>query len=133
MPKVWQNAMFFGLLGLASSEKQIPQVDENTEESKSLLEPLESVGRRPRQARYQAALRPDGKHFTDCKVHGSPAASPRLHLGSNRPNRNRVSCREASSRARKSARDRAANRYSAGNQGNLGKRPTDDETTNRFF
>jgi hypothetical protein len=59
VPKVWQNAMFFGLLGLASSEKQIPQVDENTEESKSLLEPLESVGRRPRQARYQAALRPD--------------------------------------------------------------------------
>jgi hypothetical protein len=59
VPKVWQNAMFFGLLGLALSEKQIPQVNENTEESKSLLEPLESVGRRPRQARYQAALRPD--------------------------------------------------------------------------
>ena len=51
MPKVWQNAKFFGLLGLALSEKQIPQVNENTEESKSLLEPLESVGRRPRQAR----------------------------------------------------------------------------------
>ena len=51
--------MFFGLLGLALSEKQIPQVSENTEESKSLLEPLESAGRRPRQARYQAALRPD--------------------------------------------------------------------------
>ena len=49
----------WALLGLALSEKQIPQVDENTEESKSLLEPLESVGRRPRQARYQAALRPD--------------------------------------------------------------------------
>ena len=59
MPKVWQNAMFFGPLGLALSEKQIPQVNENTEESKSRLEPLESVGRRPRQARYQAALRPD--------------------------------------------------------------------------
>ncbi len=60
VPKVWQIAMFLGLLGLALSEKQIPQVNENTEESKSLLEPLESVGRRPRQARYQAALRPDG-------------------------------------------------------------------------
>ena len=64
MPKVWQNAVFFGLLGLALSEKQIPQVNENTEEGKSLLEPLESVGRRPRQARYQATLRPDGNRAT---------------------------------------------------------------------
>jgi hypothetical protein len=34
VPKVCHNAMFFGLLGLASSEKQIPQITENTEKSK---------------------------------------------------------------------------------------------------
>lgn len=31
VPKVCQNAMFFGLLRLASSEKQVPQLVENTE------------------------------------------------------------------------------------------------------
>ena len=31
MPKVCQNAMFFVLLGLALSGKQIPQITENTE------------------------------------------------------------------------------------------------------
>jgi hypothetical protein len=35
VPKVCQNAIFFGLLGLASSEKQIPfKITENTEKSK---------------------------------------------------------------------------------------------------
>ncbi|MHB8677940.1 MAG: hypothetical protein ACYDCE_15970 [Candidatus Acidiferrales bacterium] len=34
VPKVCQNAMFFEPLGLALSEKQIPQVNENTEEEK---------------------------------------------------------------------------------------------------
>ncbi len=34
MPKVCQNAMFFGLMGLALSEKQIPQIVENTEKAK---------------------------------------------------------------------------------------------------
>jgi hypothetical protein len=34
VPKVCQNAMFFGLLGLALSEKQIPQIVENTGKSK---------------------------------------------------------------------------------------------------
>jgi hypothetical protein len=57
VPKVCQNAMFFGPLGLASSEKHIPQVDENTVEVNWLLEPLESVGRRPRQARYEPCVR----------------------------------------------------------------------------
>jgi len=46
-------------LGLALSEKQIPQIAENTEKPKQGMELLESVGPRPRQARYQAALRPD--------------------------------------------------------------------------
>ena len=51
----------FELLGLALSEKQVPQVIERTEKAKWPMEPLESVGTRPRQARYQAALRPDVK------------------------------------------------------------------------
>ncbi len=46
-------------LGLASSEKQIPQILENIKKSGELKEPLEPDGMRPRQVRYQAALRPD--------------------------------------------------------------------------
>ena len=61
VPELCQYPMFFVRLGLALSEKQVPQVNENTEEKNWLLEPLESVGTRPRQARYQAALRPDMK------------------------------------------------------------------------
>jgi hypothetical protein len=49
-------------LGLALSEKQIPQITENTEKAKQGMELLESDGPRPRQARYQAALRPDMKY-----------------------------------------------------------------------
>lgn len=40
-------------LGLALSEKQIPQITENTEKPKQGMELLESVGPRPRQARYE--------------------------------------------------------------------------------
>ena len=61
MPKVCQNAMFFDCFGLVSSEEHIPQVDENTEKAKWLLDSSESMVTRPRQARYQAALRPDGE------------------------------------------------------------------------
>ena len=61
MPKVCQNPMFFDRLGLVSSEEHIPQVGENTERAKWLLVALESAVTRPRQARYQAALRPDMK------------------------------------------------------------------------
>jgi hypothetical protein len=46
-------------LGLALSEKQIPQIVENSKKCGELLEPLEGDGMRPRQVRYQAALRPD--------------------------------------------------------------------------
>ena len=59
MPELCPNAMFFVRVGLALSEKQVPQVDENTGEARGLLELLEPGFVRPRQARYQAALRPD--------------------------------------------------------------------------
>jgi hypothetical protein len=50
VPKVCQNSMFFDLLGLTSSEKHIPQVDENTVKPKWRLDALEAVTR-PKQAR----------------------------------------------------------------------------------
>jgi hypothetical protein len=46
-------------LGLASSEKQIPQVVEIFENGTESKEALERAELRPRQVRYQAALRPD--------------------------------------------------------------------------
>jgi hypothetical protein len=46
-------------LGLALSKKQIPQIIENTKKCGESKEPLEPDGMRPRQVRYQAALRPD--------------------------------------------------------------------------
>ena len=47
------------LLGLPLSEKQIPQVIENHESGEKSKEALERAGVRPKQVRYQAALRPD--------------------------------------------------------------------------
>jgi len=46
-------------LGLPMSEKQIPQVIENFESGDKRKEALERAVMRPRQVRYQAALRPD--------------------------------------------------------------------------
>jgi len=46
-------------LGLPLSEKQIPQVIENLESGDKPKEVLERTVMRPRQVRYQAALRPD--------------------------------------------------------------------------
>ena len=46
-------------LGLPLSEKQIPQVVENLKSGGKPKEALERVAMRPRQVRYQAALRPD--------------------------------------------------------------------------
>jgi hypothetical protein len=43
------------VLGLALSEKQIPQIVENNESGTERMEPLEGTGVRPRQARYQPA------------------------------------------------------------------------------
>jgi len=45
--------------GLPLSEKQIPQVVEKHENGEKPKEALERAGVRPRQVRYQAALRPD--------------------------------------------------------------------------
>jgi hypothetical protein len=46
-------------LGLPLSEKQIPQVVENIESGWKSRQALERADVRPRQVRYQAALRPD--------------------------------------------------------------------------
>jgi hypothetical protein len=45
--------------GLALSGKQIPQVVEKLESGEKRKEALERAVMRPRQVRYQAALRPD--------------------------------------------------------------------------
>ena len=62
-------------LGLGLSEKQIPQSTENTEKAKQKMELLESAGPRPRQARYQAALRPDMLLDLDSRAPSNSAAS----------------------------------------------------------
>jgi hypothetical protein len=49
------------------SEKQIPQVVENLESGGKPKEDLETAALRPRQVRYQAALRPDNWCFLDFK------------------------------------------------------------------
>ena len=58
----WQNRdkpSLLRLLGLLLSEKQIPQVVEKLENGDEPKEALERAVLRPRQVRYQAALRPD--------------------------------------------------------------------------
>jgi len=55
VPKPNQLSSF----GFALSEKQIPQIVENNESGTDWMAPLEATGVRPRQVRYQAALRPD--------------------------------------------------------------------------
>jgi len=45
------------LLGLALSEKQIPQIVENSKKCGELLEPLERDGMRPRHAPLRAGMR----------------------------------------------------------------------------
>ena len=55
-------------LGLPLSEKQIPQVVENLKSGGKPKETLERTVMRPRQVRYQAALRPDISSFFDFKL-----------------------------------------------------------------
>jgi hypothetical protein len=50
-------------LGNRVERKQIPQVVENIESRRNGMEPLEEECLRPRQVRYQAALRPDSEEM----------------------------------------------------------------------
>ena len=52
------------MLGLALSEKQIPQIVENNQSGTERMEPLEATEVRPRQVRYQAALKPMFTRFS---------------------------------------------------------------------
>ena len=57
--KTVTNPLTLNRLGLPLSEKQIPQVVEKYESGGKPKEALERAVMRPRQVRYQAALRPD--------------------------------------------------------------------------
>ena len=72
-----RNVFSFGDLLL--SEKQIPQIVGNIEKGKQGMELLERSRVRPRQARYQAALRPDKKRAIHYK------ALPSSSLWKNQP------------------------------------------------
>jgi hypothetical protein len=63
-------------LGLALSKKQIPQVVENLESRGKSKEALERTVMRPRQVRYQAALRPDCIHSTSLPKHANRIKTP---------------------------------------------------------
>jgi len=57
--KPYQKPIRKSLWGCASSEEQIPQVIGKTEKTRNGIDGLEGSFTRPRQVRYQAALRPD--------------------------------------------------------------------------
>jgi len=63
-------------LGLPLSEKQIPQVVENLESGAKPKEALETAALRPRQVRYQTALRPDKHAFFDSNPISETASAP---------------------------------------------------------
>ena len=89
--KPCQNSLCLEPLGLALSEKQIPQIVENTKKRGELLEPLEADGMRPRQVRYQAALRPDYASFFDFKpLPALPTLSRQLKSGQKRSDRGKT-------------------------------------------
>ena len=67
------------VLGLALSEKQIPQIVENNQSGTERMEPLEGTGVRPRQVRYQAALRPDITSFNSTATYNFAAGINRFH------------------------------------------------------
>jgi hypothetical protein len=64
--------------GLALSEKQIPQIVENNESRTDRMERLEATGVRPRQVRYQAALRPDMSLCFESKALSNFISTPTL-------------------------------------------------------
>ena len=57
--KLYQNHISTKHWGCPSSEEQIPQVVGKTEKTRNGMDGLEGNFTRPRQVRYQAALRPD--------------------------------------------------------------------------
>jgi hypothetical protein len=69
-------------LGLPLSEKQIPQVVENIESGWKSRQALERADVRPRQVRYQAALRPDIRWSFDSKTLLRVKILPRMPEGS---------------------------------------------------
>jgi hypothetical protein len=69
--KTVTKPLLLSRLGLSLSEKQIPQVIENLESGGKPKEALERVAMRPRQVRYQAALRPD----IYCSLHLKPLSN----------------------------------------------------------
>jgi hypothetical protein len=65
--------------GCPSSEEQIPQVVGKTEKARNGMDGLEGNFTRPRQVRYQAALRPDRGSFLDFKLLLDRPSIPRPH------------------------------------------------------
>ena len=57
--KLYQNHISTKHWGCPSSEEQIPQMVGKTEKTRNGMDGLEGSFTRPRQVRYQAALRPD--------------------------------------------------------------------------
>jgi len=78
-----------GALGLQLSEKQIPQVVGFIRKRLKQRELLERAAMRPRQVRYQAALRPDMINTIDFKVVSNFISTPALDF-SPRPCTNRA-------------------------------------------
>jgi hypothetical protein len=66
--------------GLAVRENQIPQLVANIAKGQQEMELLESGSVRPRQARYQAALRPDMHCFTHSKALSNLTPNPNHHF-----------------------------------------------------
>jgi len=58
----------FGPLELTLNEEQIPQIVEKQQKPRSGMKWLDELFLRPRQVRYQAALRPDMTSRIDSKV-----------------------------------------------------------------
>jgi hypothetical protein len=76
--KLCQNPLVLGAIGLQLSEKQIPQVVGFIRKRLKQRELLERAAMRPRQVRYQAALRPDIISWIDSKVLSNFISTPAL-------------------------------------------------------
>jgi hypothetical protein len=61
--KLSQNPIVLTCFGIAFERKQIPRIVENLRKSLNAKETTEADRLRPRQVRYQAALRPDSADY----------------------------------------------------------------------